>query len=146
LAEPISRRAWLAQLGWRAAMAAVGGAVLAGVAVARRRSPRVRGVPVASLDQVPPGAAFRTRDADSPVIVLNVGGEIRAFDAVCTHEGCPLGWNPDQRLIRCPCHGGAYDTAGKVVDGPPPAPLHRLEAEVGDGVIYVALTPPLPPS
>jgi hypothetical protein len=25
------------------------------------------------------------------------------------------------------------------VDGPPPAPLHRLEAAVGDGMIFVSL-------
>jgi len=98
-------------------------------------------VAVTSLENVPPGSAFRARFGESPIIVLNVGGEIRAFDASCTHERCPLGWNPDQRLIRCPCHGGAYDTSGKVVDGPPPAPLHRLLAEVGDGVIYVSLLP-----
>jgi Rieske Fe-S protein len=122
-------------------MAALGAAFFAGLAIARRRSRRPSGVPVTSLDKVPPGSAFRTR-GDSPIIVLNVGGEIRAFDAVCTHEGCPVGWNPAQRLIRCPCHGGAYDATGRVVDGPPPAPLHRLEAEVGDGVIYVSLTTP----
>jgi Rieske Fe-S protein len=142
VSEPISRRAALARLGWRAAMAALGAALLAGVTLARRRSRRPRGVPVTSLDKVPPGSAFRTRQGESSIIVLNIGGEIRAFDAVCTHEGCPLGWNPAQRLIRCPCHGGAYDTTGRVVDGPPPAPLHRLEAEVGDGVIYVSLTTP----
>ncbi len=142
MSEHISRRTLLARLGWRAAMAALGAALLAGVTIGWRRARRPRGLPVTSLDKVPPGSAFRTRHGESPIIVLNVGGEIRAFDAVCTHEGCPLGWNPDQRLIRCPCHGGAYDTTGRVVDGPPPAPLHRLEAEVGDGVIYVSLTRP----
>ena len=140
MGERISRRAALGR-GWRAATAALG-ACLAIVTIACRRSRRPRGVPVTSLDKVPPGSAFRTRQGESPIIVLNVEGEIRAFDAVCTHEGCPLGWNPAQRLIRCPCHGGAYDTAGRVVDGPPPAPLHRLEAEVGDGLIYVALSEP----
>ena len=140
--EPISRRTLLARLGWRAAMAALGAGLLAGVAIALRRSRRPRGVPVTPLDKVPVGSAFRTRQGENPIIVLNVGGEIRAFDAVCTHEGCPLGWNPEQRLIRCPCHGGAYDTTGRVVEGPPPAPLHRLEAEVGDGMIYVSLTKP----
>jgi Rieske Fe-S protein len=137
VSEPISRRRLLARLGWGASLAALGGGLLAGVTMARRRWRRPRGVPVTSLDKVPPGSAFRTRDGENPIIVLNVAGEIRAFDAVCTHEGCPLGWNPEQRLIRCPCHGGAYDTTGRVVDGPPPAPLHRLEAEVGEGVIYV---------
>jgi cytochrome b6-f complex iron-sulfur subunit len=63
---------------------------------------------------------------------------VRAFRAVCTHEGCPLGWNAPQHLIRCPCHGGAYDTSGHVVSGPPPAPLTELRAVVEHGTIYVS--------
>ena len=137
---PISRRAALrGLLGWPAAVAALGASGLAAVGFAVRRLRRPRGVPVTPMAELPPGSAFRARYGDSPIIVLNVAGEIRAFDAVCTHEGCPLGWNPEQRLIRCPCHGGAYDVSGKVVDGPPPAPLHRLEAAVGDGMIFVSL-------
>jgi Rieske Fe-S protein len=135
---PMPRRAVLRRvLEWPAA--GLGAAGTFAVLQACRRLRRPRGVPVTPLARVPPGAAFRARLGDHPIIVLNVGGEIRAFDAVCTHEGCPLGWNPDQRLIRCPCHGGAYDTTGKVVDGPPPAPLRRLEAEVGAGTVYVSL-------
>ena len=139
-AEPFSRRAALRSfLGWPVTIVGLGAAVLAGVGFAIVRLRRPRGVPVTPLAKVPPGSAFRTHSGESPIIVLNVGGEIRAFDAVCTHEGCPLGWNPEQRLIRCPCHGGAYDTTGKVVDGPPPTPLHRLEASVADGMIFVSL-------
>lgn len=74
---------------------------------------------------------------DESVIVLNDAGALRAFLAVCTHEGCPLGWNEQQHLIRCPCHGGAYDTHGKVVSGPPPAPLTELPVEVTKGMITV---------
>jgi len=134
---PVTRRRALFRLGGGTAIAGLGAAVLAALAPAVRRWRRPRGVPLTPLAKVPPGAAFRTRYGDSPIIVLNVEGEIRAFEAVCTHEGCPLGWNPGQRLIRCPCHGGAYDPSGKVVDGPPPRPLHRLEAQVADGTIYV---------
>ena len=138
-AAPIPRRAALQRLlGWPAAMACLGAAGLAAVGFAVLWLRRPRGVPVTTLAKLPPGSALRARYGESPIIVLNVGGEIRAFDAVCTHEGCPLGWNPVQRLIRCPCHGGAYDASGKVVEGPPPAPLHRLEAAVGDGTIFVS--------
>ena len=73
------------------------------------------------------------------MIVVNVSGTVRAFRAVCTHEGCPLGWNAQQHLIRCPCHGGAYDTSGRVVSGPPPAPLTELRAVVEHGSIYIPL-------
>jgi Rieske Fe-S protein len=122
----------------RGAILALAATGLSGLlfAVSRRRRPRGR--PLTPLADVPPGSAFRTTLAEDPIIILNVAGEVRAFRATCTHEGCPLGWNAQQRLIRCPCHGGAYDTAGKVVEGPPPAPLPRLETGIGDGMIFVA--------
>jgi cytochrome b6-f complex iron-sulfur subunit len=122
----------------RAAALALGTMGLSGLVLAIWRFRRPRGEPVTRLADVPPGAALRTMLGESPIIVLNIGGEVRAFKATCTHEGCPLGWNAQQRLIRCPCHGGAYDVMGKVVEGPPPAPLPRLEAEVGRGMVFVA--------
>ncbi len=95
--------------------------------LARLRGARV--TPIARIDQVPPGSAYRTTHGDDPLILVNAGGKIATFLAVCTHEGCPLGWNPNQHLIRCPCHGSAFDTAGRVVNGParvPLTPLHTI--------------------
>ena len=94
-------------------------------AIARLRGARL--VPIARLDQVPRGSAYRTMHGDDPLILVNVDGRVTTFLAVCTHEGCPLGWNAQQHLIRCPCHGSAFDTAGRVVDGPARAPLTPLE-------------------
>jgi Rieske Fe-S protein len=93
-------------------------------AVARMRGARL--TPIARLDQVPPGSAYRTTHGDDPLILVNVDGKIRTFLAVCTHEGCPLGWNAQQHLIRCPCHGSAFDTAGRVVNGPAQTPLTQM--------------------
>ncbi len=101
---------------------------------------RVRGlkvVPITSTDNVPPGGAFRTRHGDEPIIVVNDDGTVRTFLAVCTHEGCPLGWNPAQRLIRCPCHGSAFDTHGRVVNGPATLPLTEFETIVERGQISI---------
>src|SRR6185436_10265980 len=70
---------------------------------------------VGAMDKLPPGGGLRASlGGDESAIVVNVDGAVRAFRAVCTHEGCPLGWNAQQHLIRCPCHGGAYDTNGHV--------------------------------
>jgi Rieske Fe-S protein len=102
---------------------------------------RLRGrtlVSVTTTDKIPTGSAFRTRLADQPIIVVNDKRRIRTFVAVCTHEGCPLGWNPTQHLIRCPCHGSAFDTAGAVVNGPAATPLTELETFVERGRVLVA--------
>ena len=114
-------------------------AVLAGCANVLGRRGSHLGTAVATLDKLPPGSGLRASlGGDESTIVVNVDGTVRAFRAVCTHEGCPLGWNAQQHLIRCPCHGGAYDTGGRVVSGPPPAPLTELRAVLDHGTIYVA--------
>ena len=108
---------------------------------AANRFRRRKLVDVAAVAAVPPGSAFRTTYAGQPIVLVNVDGDVRGFIAVCTHEGCPLGWNENQHLIRCPCHGGAYDTSCRVVDGPPPLPLTRLETVVAKGRIWVVERP-----
>ncbi len=137
--EATSRRGALARLARLVAWwPVVAGPMVAGCASVFRR---LRGEPRVSagrLDALPPGSARRVPlGGDDAAIVLNVDGTIRAFLAVCTHEGCPLGWNAQQHLIRCPCHGGAYDTNGKVVSGPPPLPLTEMRTGIENGTIYV---------
>ena len=121
----------------RAALKALGVVLLAAcdATIAKLRGFKI--VPVTSLDKVRPGAAYRTRFHDDPIIVVNADGEIRTFIAICTHEGCPLGWNPNQRLIRCPCHGSAFDTRGHVVNGPAKLPLTELETIVDRGQVSI---------
>lgn len=104
-------------------------------AMARLRGERL--VPIARLDQVPRSSAYRTTHGDDPLILVNVGGTITTFLAVCTHEGCPLGWNQQQHLIRCPCHGSAFDTAGRVVNGPAQTPLTSLQTITKRGEVLL---------
>jgi Rieske Fe-S protein len=137
---PTSRRRALGALVrlplWCSAAAS---ALVTGCSAALGRLGRHPGVEVGKVEQVPPGGGLRAPlGGDESAIVVNVDGTVRAFRAVCTHEGCPLGWNAQQHLIRCPCHGGAYDTNGRVVSGPPPAPLTELRAVVERGTIYIA--------
>lgn len=103
--------------------------------VARLRGRKV--TRIATVDQVPVGGAYRLTRGDDPLILVNAGGEIRGFVAICTHEGCPLGWNATQHLIRCPCHGSAFDTSGQVVNGPAQDPLTRLETIVERGAVLL---------
>ena len=42
------------------------------------------------------------------------------INAICTHLGCVVPWNPAAGKFICPCHGSHYDEAGKVVRGPAP--------------------------
>lgn len=74
--------------------------------------------------------------ARQPILVMALaGGAYRAVDALCTHLGCRVGFNPNAQRIDCPCHGSSFATDGTVVTGPAARPLTTLVATAGaDGV------------
>ncbi|WP_294391759.1 ubiquinol-cytochrome c reductase iron-sulfur subunit [uncultured Sphingomonas sp.] len=64
--------------------------------------------------------------------------------AVCTHLGCvPLGVTPGENRgdfggYFCPCHGSAYDTAGRIRKGPAPKNLQVPDyAFKSDSVVQI---------
>lgn len=45
-------------------------------------------------------------------------GNLHANSARCSHMGCELTWNPDEKSWDCPCHGSRFDVDGKLLDNP----------------------------
>lgn len=99
---------------------------------------------VGTVSQVPANSALAFTDpksGDPAVVVHTSGSDYFAFDAVCTHAGCIVQYDPTYKVLVCPCHGGAYDPAhgAAVVAGPPPTPLPSLPIQIdANGNIYVA--------
>ncbi|MDD5011643.1 MAG: Rieske (2Fe-2S) protein [Phycisphaerae bacterium] len=61
---------------------------------------------------------------------------VRALSADCTHQKCKLSYNPEKKLIECPCHQSTFDLDGKPLSGPAKEPLKKYEAKLeGDKVI-----------
>jgi Rieske Fe-S protein len=74
------------------------------------------------------------------VFLVKTGeSDVVALDSTCTHLGCRVSWDAEAKLLRCPCHGGVYDTTGAVKAGPPPRPLTRLMTRIEDGQVQVQL-------
>jgi len=72
------------------------------------------------------------------VFLVRTGeSEVVALDSTCTHLGCRVSWDAEAQVLRCPCHGGVYDTMGQVKAGPPPAPLARLQTRVQGSQVQV---------
>lgn len=94
-------------------------------------------VPLGRLEELPPGSGQAATYRGTPVVLLNVDGEVRIFSAICTHEGCTVDWSPQAGILQCPCHDGRFAVDGSVIAGPPPSPLLQLEASVRGGAIYV---------
>ena len=70
-------------------------------------------------------------------VLTDNGRDYIAMSNVCTHLGCRVRWINDQNQFFCPCHNAAFDSAGEVVDGPPPRALDRYEIKVEDGQLFV---------
>jgi Rieske Fe-S protein len=51
-----------------------------------------------------------------------------AYSQKCTHLGCPVLYRRESRKLYCPCHEGYFNAEdGKVLAGPPPRPLPRID-------------------
>ena len=74
-------------------------------------------VAVATVADLPEGAAVRFSTAAFDGYVVNDAGTIRALSSVCTHMGCTLAYRPRWKDLRCPCHGASFDLAGKLANG-----------------------------
>ena len=68
---------------------------------------------------------------------------VRSADGVearslwCTHYGCEVAWSAAQSRYLCPCHEGVFDADGRVVSGPPPRPLQRLEVRLTESAVVI---------
>ena len=71
------------------------------------------------------------------IYLVKTGDGVRALDSTCSHLGCRTKFNAESMQIECPCHGGVYDTAGRVIGGPPPAPLTAMSTRIEDDKIMV---------
>ena len=97
---------------------------------------------VAALAEVAPGQALRFSAGPLEGYLMNTKGRLYARSAICTHLGCLVRWEQREREFECPCHGAAFDAAGRMKYGPasyrdPLPPLPAIETRVEGGQVYV---------
>ncbi|MEP0766915.1 MAG: Rieske (2Fe-2S) protein [Fimbriimonadia bacterium] len=142
-------------LGWAvglingALLLAVFGPVLGFVASPLRQRRSGKWIPIANAAEVPSGEmkevtfsvrvedGFMVADRKYTLYLRRDADGVIALDPACTHLGCRVRYQPEKNRFLCPCHGGVFDEAGKVVSGPPPRPLERAPVKVEDGRIWV---------
>jgi Rieske Fe-S protein len=95
----------------------------------------------AAAAQLEPGTAKMAPYGDIPLLLLRPaeGGPLRIFAAVCTHLNCTVSYQAAENRIFCACHNGVYDTDGRVVSGPPPAPLRKFYSKLSHGKLIIAM-------
>lgn len=88
--------------------------------------------------EIPLGEAKEVVFNNVPAVVLNRPGTgLIALSRVCTHLGCLVLYDKENKRLLCPCHAGVYDLEGNVLSGPPPKPLGKLPLRVEGETILI---------
>jgi len=75
--------------------------------------------------------------ADGAILVRTTDGNYYAHGQRCSHLGCFVNFNREQKRFECPCHSGAYDLRnGSVLHGPPRRPLDHIFLEMRGGEVW----------
>lgn len=85
---------------------------------------------------------FTIPSSGDPGLLIHLNnGQFVAYDALCTHAGCQVDYDPTQQLIACPCHGALFDPAKQaaVVGGPAPTPLPGVAISVDSATGAITL-------
>jgi nitrite reductase/ring-hydroxylating ferredoxin subunit len=126
-----------------------GGTIAAGVAIgggiesflehqAEQNSSTIVGKrwhPVTSLDRLGNEPMSFTTDTITGYVIRQTEngaptGKILAFSAACTHLGCIVQWQSDQKIFQCPCHGSNFAATGQTLSRYPSLP--SLETNVDE--------------
>lgn len=111
-----------------------------------------RWIKLGEVDQIEAGEPLRfdfsetvndawveTRALRGVWIYTDDGKAFTVYNGHCTHLACSYGFDKAKGIFHCPCHHGLFDLkTGKVLDGPPPRALDRLETKVEKGILYAA--------
>ena len=94
---------------------------------------------VGTIHDVPPGEMKRVEVGGKPILLVNLGGELLALDAECTHQEGPLEEGfLEGAEIECPWHGGVFDLkTGEPTSPPPTVPLSRYKVTVDGEAVLV---------
>jgi Rieske Fe-S protein len=135
----LSRRTVLAAgiaVAGTAGLAAVAGCATTSSSAATPKStgPQV----LATVASIPVGNAVSATLDGKPILISQpTAGNIVAFTAICTHQGCTV--SPAGKEFQCPCHGSVYNAAtGAVIQGPAQRALAAIPIKVSGGDVFSA--------
>lgn len=95
------------------------------------------GDPLVPVADVPVDGGIVMPD-QAVVVVQPAAGQIKAFDAVCPHQGCLMS-SVEANEIICPCHGSLFSSQdGSVIQGPARSGLPEIGVVVEGENVYLA--------
>ena len=111
----------------------------------------MRRIDLVGVDEVPAGTmVLAWAEGTDPVLVVNIGGDFRAYQGICTHEYFELdkgfltaGGSPGPNgepagTLTCALHLSRFDLAdGEALDPPAELPLARYDVVIEDGRVLI---------
>ena len=67
------------------------------------------------------------RNGEKIGVYIDENGKTFAVKPVCTHLGCMLSWNKEDKTWDCSCHGSRFDYTGKQIENPAIKDLEQVE-------------------
>ena len=102
-------------------------------------------IPIADVNECPPGASIERLAGDRMVAIANVDGAFFAFQNLCPHQGTTLGGRPViDCVVTCSQHSSKYDVRTGECLAPAEGDgfdqdLMTFEVEVVDDVVRVKI-------
>ena len=91
---------------------------------------------IAAVADIPVGGGLILAN-EAIVLTQPTAGEVKAFSAVCTHQGCLVSEVVDNEII-CPCHGSRFSGLdGAVITGPAQTPLESASIVLDGGSVVL---------
>jgi thiosulfate dehydrogenase [quinone] large subunit len=99
---------------------------------------------IAQISAIPRNSAVAftlPSSGDPGVLIHTQGDKFVAFDAICTHSGCQVAYDPSIQLLACPCHGAEFDPDHQAtpVQGPALTPLAPVAIHIDSATGAITL-------
>jgi nitrite reductase/ring-hydroxylating ferredoxin subunit len=110
----------------------------------RRGAPPLPPMRIARAEEIPVGGVklfAYPGPNDHCILVRPSENKFVAYTQKCTHLSCAVYYSKEKNRIECPCHEGYFSIDdGRVLQGPPPRPLPRIEIEQrGNDLIAISV-------
>lgn len=141
-AEKPNRRDFIKKL-W-AGLGILAGVELSAIAAAflfsnkgrKQKTDKSKLVTVGAVAEFQPNTVTAFRPGRLFVCRLEDGGFL-ALSLRCTHLGCSVNWQENEKKFICPCHSSSFDLVGNVLSPPAPQALDMYPVQIQNGQVVV---------
>lgn len=91
-----------------------------------------------NIEDFPAGSVTADRVSRYFLLRTDDGGFL-ALSIICSHLGCSVLWNEEEKQFICPCHSSAFDNLGNVINSPAPRALDYFPVIIEEGKVKVDL-------